>query len=74
MAALTPMPALAPEDKPPADFDVLATGGRVADEPELEPDEVLVVGVTTFQPLSWIAPIMVDEWTVVRLGVHSGWD
>lgn len=52
IAALTPMPPLAPEDKPLHEWDVLVMLGGLEVELDRGPE---VVGVATFQPLNWMA-------------------
>lgn len=60
IAALTPMPPLAPGDKPLHDWGVLVMLGGFEVELARGPEEV---GVATFQPLNWMALIQVEDWT-----------
>jgi len=52
------MPALAPGDKPQDDCDVLV---KLEEGFEVEFEKLPEVGVATFQPLNWMALIMVEE-------------
>lgn len=55
IAALTPMPPLAPGDRPLHDLYALVVLEELEEEVDKVPE---MVGVATFQPMTWIALIV----------------